>query len=296
MSRIGLFSFRKGVETFKKQFLQIASLIIVMSLALSLTAQVGASPAINTAQADLTFNALVTLSSNDITWENPTVTYVVDFHQSFVSISEIDFYFTFENDLLDQGEMLMITGDFPGGYGFVNPNPTPQSSRFLRVPCTNVPNPCSDFFDGFSQGEITISQDDEDFDPSVRVSSMFIYVIGSVNIDATIDIKPGSDENPINLKSAGTIPVAILSTPDFDATTMIDETSLTFGKTGREQSLAFCNDDAEDVNGDGLPDQICHFYTQLTNLNYHLRSATLRGLTTNGVKLAGSDSITIVNY
>ncbi len=35
----------------------------------------------------------------------------------------------------------------------------------------------------------------------------------------SIDIKPGSDLNSINLGSNGTIPVAIFSTVDFDATT-----------------------------------------------------------------------------
>jgi len=36
----------------------------------------------------------------------------------------------------------------------------------------------------------------------------------------SIDIKPGSDVNSINLGSNGTIPVAIFSTVDFDATTV----------------------------------------------------------------------------
>ncbi len=36
----------------------------------------------------------------------------------------------------------------------------------------------------------------------------------------SIDIKPGSDLNSINLGSNGTIPVAIFSTVDFDATTV----------------------------------------------------------------------------
>ena len=35
-----------------------------------------------------------------------------------------------------------------------------------------------------------------------------------------IDIKPGSDPNPINPGSNGLIPVAILSSEDFDATTV----------------------------------------------------------------------------
>lgn len=42
-------------------------------------------------------------------------------------------------------------------------------------------------------------------------------VIGPSTITVDIDIKPGSDPNSINLKSKGVIPVAILTTDDFDA-------------------------------------------------------------------------------
>ena len=56
-----------------------------------------------------------------------------------------------------------------------------------------------------------------------------------------IDIKPGSHHNTINPKSKGKIPVAILSTEDFDAPSKVDRDSLTFGSTGEEDSLAFCN-------------------------------------------------------
>ena len=76
-----------------------------------------------------------------------------------------------------------------------------------------------------------------------------------------IDIKPGSDTNPINLKSKGKIPVAILSTTAFDATQELDENTITFGKAGAENSRAKCSKDTEDVNGDALLDLVCHFNT-----------------------------------
>ncbi len=43
----------------------------------------------------------------------------------------------------------------------------------------------------------------------------------------TIDIKPGSDHNSINLKSWGVVPVAVLTTSDFNADT-IDPTTVKF--------------------------------------------------------------------
>jgi len=47
-------------------------------------------------------------------------------------------------------------------------------------------------------------------------------------LGVSCDIKPGSDPNSINPKSKGVIPVAILTTPDFDAST-VDPTSVMFG-------------------------------------------------------------------
>ena len=42
--------------------------------------------------------------------------------------------------------------------------------------------------------------------------------------------------------------------------------SLTFGHSGDEKSLAFCDPGGQDVNGDGLPDLVCHFDNQLAAL------------------------------
>ena len=78
-------------------------------------------------------------------------------------------------------------------------------------------------------------------------------------ITVKIDIKPGSVTNSINPRSLGKIPVAILSSPTFDAPRDMDTSLLTFGRTGDEPSLAFCN--PEDVNDDGWLDMVCHFHT-----------------------------------
>ena len=109
-----------------------------------------------------------------------------------------------------------------------------------------------------------------------------------------IDIKPGSFPNSINPKSKGTIPVAILSTADFDAPGQVDKTSLTFGRTGDEQSVAFCNKGGEDVNGDGRLDQVCHFETQKTGFQRGDTAGTLRGKTVDGVSIEGRDSVKVV--
>lgn len=110
-----------------------------------------------------------------------------------------------------------------------------------------------------------------------------------------IDIKPGSYPNSINPKSRGKIPVAILSTPDFDAPTQVNKTSLTFGRTGDEQSLAFCNKSPEDVNNDGLLDQVCHFYTQSAGFQAGDTEGIIRGKTVDEVEIEGRDSVRVVS-
>jgi 6-phosphogluconolactonase (cycloisomerase 2 family) len=113
-------------------------------------------------------------------------------------------------------------------------------------------------------------------------------------LQVAIDIKPGSFPNSINPKSRGKIPVAILSTSSFDAPNRVDTTSLTFGDTGDETSLAFCDSNSEDVNRDGLPDLVCHFNTQQTGFKGGDKQGTLKGKTLDGTHIVGTDSVNIV--
>ena len=79
-----------------------------------------------------------------------------------------------------------------------------------------------------------------------------------------IDIKPGSDPNSINLKSKGVVPVALLSTEGFDATT-VDASTVTFGPG--EATMDHNSAHLEDVDGDGNLDMVLHFRTQELNLD-----------------------------
>ena len=108
-----------------------------------------------------------------------------------------------------------------------------------------------------------------------------------------IDIKPGSATNSINTTSNGKIPVAILSTPAFNAPQEVDIVSLRFGRTGAEHSFAFCSA-ADDVNRDALPDLVCHFRTDETGLTVGDQSATLRGSTIDGQGLMGTDTVRVL--
>lgn len=110
-----------------------------------------------------------------------------------------------------------------------------------------------------------------------------------------IEIKaPASPPVPVNPRSGGKIPVAILSTLSFNAVTQVDTSSLTFGHAGNEASLAFCDTDGEDVNGDGLPDLVCHFNTRQTGFVAGDANAVLKGKTATGTPLQGSEAIRTV--
>jgi len=102
-----------------------------------------------------------------------------------------------------------------------------------------------------------------------------------------IDIKPGSDPNSINLKSKGVVPVAVLTTDDFDASTVDPDTVEFAGAEPVRWTM-------EDVDGDGDMDMLFHFKTQELNLDGDSTEATLTGETVDGVQIEGTDTVNIV--
>ena len=106
--------------------------------------------------------------------------------------------------------------------------------------------------------------------------------------EVSIDIKPGEgDTNPIGLKAKGLVPVAVLSTSDFDALTIVTSTVMFAGAEPVKYVV-------EDVNGDSNPDILFFFNTQDLNLDANSTSATLTADTTDGKHIRGTDSVKIV--
>ncbi len=105
-----------------------------------------------------------------------------------------------------------------------------------------------------------------------------------------IDVKPPNDPATINPISIGTISVAILSTPTFNATTQIVTSTLTFGETGTEHSLEFCR--SSSFNGSsGL---LCLFKTQLADFHPGDTQAILNGLSVSGTPVLGTDLVIVL--
>lgn len=101
----------------------------------------------------------------------------------------------------------------------------------------------------------------------------------------TIDIKPGSDQNSMNPKNKGVIPVAVLGSSDFDAT-QVDSSTVRFGPNAASPNHG---GHIEDANGDGVLDKVFHFKTQDTGIECGDTEATLTGTTFEGQAIMGSD-------
>jgi hypothetical protein len=102
-----------------------------------------------------------------------------------------------------------------------------------------------------------------------------------------IAVKPGDgDTAPINLKSNGVTPVAVLSSADFDAADVDPETVTFAGAVAQRSTM-------EDVNGDGLPDRVFQFATQDLKLSVTDTQATLDGRTFGGLRVRGTAAIRV---
>ena len=166
---------------------------------------------------------------------------------------------------------------------FVNTQP-------LRIGAGDLGSNARDFFNGRID-EVEL------FDRALTAAEIVaIFGAGTSGktIPISIDIKPGSDINPINLGSKGTTPVAILGTEVFDVTT-VDVASVRFaGAPVRTKPNGTLHYSYEDVNDDGLLDLMMHFSTQALVLDDDATEATLTGIGGQDRCISGTDSVVIV--
>ena len=144
----------------------------------------------------------------------------------------------------------------------------------------------------------------------------FDNMVYTQKLSVSVDIKPGSCPNPVNLKSQGVLPVAILGTPDFDVT-QIDPLTITLSREGVEGEVAPIRSAHEDVgtpfvgeacgchdlNGDGIMDLTLKFNTQevvtaleLDTVGGETVALTVSGaLETNGLTIEGADCVLVLD-
>lgn len=178
------------------------------------------------------------------------------------------------------------------GYGDANMSLDSRIEEFVPetdgVYTIGVATPPRYFYDG---GYVSVARMGAigTYDMSVSGSSA---VSGPKQIN--IEVKPGNDGlAPLNPRSKGKIPVAILGSSEFSAIN-VDKTSLTFGQTGDEQSLSKCAKTGEDVNGDGFYDLVCHFENQKAGFELGDEEGTLKGKTMSGEMFEGRSVLKVL--
>lgn len=116
----------------------------------------------------------------------------------------------------------------------------------------------------------------------------------------TVDIKPGDDPNKINLSANGLLPVAVLTTQDFDAGQFTPEMAhlsdasiaMTMGCVGADAVRW----NYADVNDDGRLDLVFFFRIQELNLTSSSTAATLMAHGSYGstsIHIIGTDSVQV---
>ena len=111
-----------------------------------------------------------------------------------------------------------------------------------------------------------------------------------------IDIKPGRGMIVrLDPKGKHAIPVALLSSREFNALA-VDVNSLTFGKTGHEQSLRRCAEQGIDVNRDGRRDLVCEFGNDVAQFELGDSEGILRGTTRLGQAFEGRGMLKVIPH
>jgi len=110
-------------------------------------------------------------------------------------------------------------------------------------------------------------------------------------ITVALDVLPGSDNNKVNPKKNGVLPVAILSAPGFDAATLDPGTVAVSGMLPKYagDELFFL---LKDVNKDGLEDMILHMDVSTLEASGD-SELVLTGCTVNGESVTGSDEVVL---
>jgi len=116
-------------------------------------------------------------------------------------------------------------------------------------------------------------------------------------VAVTIDIRPGSDSNTLNLSARGALPVVILGSDQFDVMSVIPETLRIEAAPLNSNKKGKMHYSITDSNGDGHPDLLGHFAIGEMSLPSDATAATLTGravIDGQDTPIRGSDNVRIV--
>jgi hypothetical protein len=127
---------------------------------------------------------------------------------------------------------------------------------------------------------LAYDEDNEQWETVLPLSGVGVF---PEELSLTIDIKPGTEENSINTKTHGVVPVAILGDSVFNVD-LLDVTTLRFGPNGAAPAHDLTDPivyamHRQDVDGDGYFDLVCHFRQQETGIALGDTEACIRGYT-----------------
>lgn len=128
------------------------------------------------------------------------------------------------------------------------------------------------------------------FFEDAKISFASFATAGLEPLQAAVDIMPGGEVNPINLKSKGVISVAILGSESFDVA-QVDVTTLAFGPAGATPSDTGSH--LEDIDADGFADLVSHYRTQETGIGPGDTEACVTGELLDETTFEGCDAVQI---
>ena len=173
-------------------------------------------------------------------------------------------------------------------------SPTTGSTNTQPGPITGSRQYCA-------AGTYTVTLSVTDKDAGTGSDGLTLTV---THLPVSIDITPTKHPNSVNLSNSGLLPVAVMGSATFDATTVNPASVVLGDESGGDTPVAQRNNGSyyatlKDVNGDGYMDMVLHFSVPALVANGDLTLATtslvLRGFLGDAcTNFRGSDAVRVV--